>query len=88
MTRNDCGGKIYYLQLREEENVVRMVRYAGKETRPDGEMILLEERTRGWIAMHVLERSKWLIDWRTWNRPPLIAWIRRPWKEPDAICPE
>ena len=85
---SDQIGKKYYLQLRGEENVVRMVRYVGRETRPAGDMILLEERGPGWIAMYVLEKSKFLIEWRTWNRPPRISWIRSPWKEQDSICPD
>ena len=83
--RSDAG-KAYWLQLREEGLQAHMVQYEGTVTREDGEqVILLVEQGHAAIA---LEKSRFLIDWRTWNRPPLIAWIRRPWKEPDTICPE
>ena len=80
--KNDKIGKKYYLQLRAEGNVVRMVEYAGSEITLYGKLIYLMEKTRyGGCNLYVVKRDEWLENWRTWNHPPLLEWIKRPWKE-------
>lgn len=71
--------KKYYLQLRADENVVRMVEYAGSEIMNGEKAILLVERTKNGIVLHAVAKSMFMINWRTWNRPPLLEWVRRPW---------
>ena len=88
MTTIEKLGKRYWLQLREEENAVRLVEYIGKEPWDGDELILLQERTKDGVEIYPLKKSAFGIDWRTWNRPPLLEWVRRPWKEQNSICRE
>ena len=79
---NVQGQKQYWLQLREEGLRVRKVRHVSTEALPDGDkLILLEADTWTGVRLWALEKSKFGIDWRTWNRPPEVQWMRRKFKE-------
>lgn len=78
MTEKTQEPKQYWLQLREEGLRARRVRHVGMETLPGGDkLILLEADTWTGVRLWALERSKFDVDWRTWNRPPEVGWLRR-----------